>query len=135
MSVVCADDHAGFRAQVRQMLAAAPGFKLVGEVSTAEAAINVVRDVRPDMLLIDVRMPGMGGFEAAERLAGERRDLVIVVMTAGSPQPPAGFAPRGGEVTIARKEQLSARALLDIWHSRRTRRALPSRGGAGGSLG
>jgi chemotaxis response regulator CheB len=128
VSVFCADDSPRFRAVVRELIAATPGFKLVGEAFSALAALTAVPELRPDLVLIDAWMPGMSGFEAAARLAAARRDLVVVVMTAGAREAPSDFPPRGAEVRFVNKEELCSRFLLDTWHARRTPRSLPTLG-------
>jgi two-component system, NarL family, nitrate/nitrite response regulator NarL len=64
--VVVADDHPMFRAGVAATFKNAPGFEVVGEVSTAEEAVNAAKTLVPDVLLLDVNMPGSGLTAAAE---------------------------------------------------------------------
>lgn len=121
VTVFCVDDHPGFRQVLRDLVAATPGFTHVGEAACGEEAIDTVSDLRPDTVLLDVRMPGMGGFEAARILSERRRDLVVILTSAEPIAPPRGFASRGAEVTVVAKQDLCPRALLDLWHGRRTR--------------
>ncbi len=62
------DDHEGFRVMARRLLSR-EGFDILGEASNASSALSAVRDLRPDLLLVDVVMPGMDGFALVERLA------------------------------------------------------------------
>ena len=68
ISVVIVDDHEGFRVTARRLLSR-EGFDILGEASNASSALSAVRDLRPDLLLVDVVMPGMDGFALVERLA------------------------------------------------------------------
>jgi DNA-binding NarL/FixJ family response regulator len=74
-SVLIVDDHAGFRASARALLEL-QGFEVVGEAHDGEAALDAAARLLPDVVLLDVQLPGMDGFEVAERLA----------VTAGAPR-------------------------------------------------
>lgn len=78
--IVIADDHQIFRDGLRRLLDSEPGFEVIAEAADGEEAIRVVRDVNPDILLLDVSMPRLGGVEAlaAPELAGSR----VVLLTA-----------------------------------------------------
>jgi DNA-binding NarL/FixJ family response regulator len=68
-SILVVDDYEPFRAVVRQMLEA-DGFRVVGEASDGAAAVAAVRSLRPDVVLLDVHLPGDDGFVVCERLQG-----------------------------------------------------------------
>jgi two-component system, NarL family, nitrate/nitrite response regulator NarL len=68
--IVIADDHPIFRRGLRHLLEAEPGFAIVGEASDGEEAIRLARSVQPDVLLLDVAMPGVSGMDALAELAG-----------------------------------------------------------------
>jgi CheY-like chemotaxis protein len=121
VTVFCADDQPVFRDALRELIAATPGLAYVGEAACGEEAIQAVEDRRPDIVLMDVRMPGMGGLEAARLLAERRRDLIVILTSAEPIEPPHWFPPRGGQVMLVRKQDLCPRLLLDVWHGRRTR--------------
>lgn len=121
VTVFCVDDHCGFRAAIRDLIEATPGFVLVGEAASGEEALISVPAARPDLVLMDVNMPGIGGVEAAERLAKGRRELVIVLISANPMELRHGYPPHGGEIATLSKAELCPRMLLDVWHGRRTR--------------
>jgi len=77
-SVLIVDDHPSFRLSARRMLEA-DGYSVVGEAEDGEAAISAVRDLSPDLVLLDVQLPDIDGFEVAERLraAGESSAIVL----------------------------------------------------------
>ncbi len=82
LRVVVADDHALLRAGTRQILESAGDIEVVGEAADAEEAVACCAAQRPDVLLLDVRMPGGGGLEAARRLADEQPEVAVVVLSA-----------------------------------------------------
>jgi two-component system, NarL family, nitrate/nitrite response regulator NarL len=78
--VVIVDDYLPFREGVAQMLDAAPDTRVVGFGSTAEEAAQLAANLRPDLLLLDLDMPG-GGLRAARAIAACCPDVKIVVLT------------------------------------------------------
>ena len=68
IGVVTVDDHEAFRRSIRDVIDATPGFELLGEAASGEAALALVAELSPELVLVDVRMPGMDGFETARRL-------------------------------------------------------------------
>jgi DNA-binding NarL/FixJ family response regulator len=120
ISVFTVDDHAGFRDSLRDLIGGTPGFVLIGEASSGADAIVLVPELRPDLVLIDVHMPGMSGFEAATRLATEHCAVLIVLMSADAVEAPCEFGFRDGEIAMVTKPELSPRRLLELWQGRET---------------
>ncbi|MEJ6490589.1 response regulator transcription factor [Leucobacter sp. USCH14] len=67
--ILVVDDHPIVRAGIAGLLATEPDFEVVGEAASGEALLDMVAAARPDVVLMDLRMPGMGGVEATRRLA------------------------------------------------------------------
>jgi DNA-binding NarL/FixJ family response regulator len=78
-SLLIVDDHADFRAGARALLGV-DGFQVVGEAADGEAALEAARRLRPEVVLLDIQLPGMDGFGVAERLAASD-DPPMVVLT------------------------------------------------------
>ena len=78
-TVLIVDDHPGFRASARRMLAA-DGYRVVGEAQDGRSGIAAARALRPDIVLLDVLLPDLDGFEVAAALTGAD-DAPIVVLT------------------------------------------------------
>ena len=81
LRIFLVEDHALVRAAVRQALTAAPDLEVVGEAATAEDALRLVPDLRPDVVLIDIDLPRMRGSELVRELAPRFPDAWLVMLT------------------------------------------------------
>jgi DNA-binding NarL/FixJ family response regulator len=78
-SVLIVDDHDAFRAAVRALLEA-EGFRVLGEAADGASALAAADELRPDVILLDVQLPDLNGFDVADRLAlGGRAPSVVFV--------------------------------------------------------
>ncbi len=80
--VVLADDHSIVRASIRRLLEKANDIEVVGEASDGMETIRLVEELAPDVLLLDVEMPGMKGFEVARRLQAAGASVRILALSA-----------------------------------------------------
>jgi len=81
IKVTIVDDHELVRTGIIRLLADVPGIEVVAEASSGEEAVQLVRQHRPDVVLMDVNMPGIGGFEATRKLVQMYPDLKVIVVT------------------------------------------------------
>ena len=79
--VLIADDHPAFRAGLRLMLADAEEVEVVGEAATGAAAVQLATELRPDVVIMDLRMPEVDGIEATRRLLRTDPTVGVVVVT------------------------------------------------------
>ena len=110
MRVLLVDDHALVRSAIRQALQA-PDIDVVGEVSSAEEAIQMASMLRPDLLLLDIDLPGLSGIEAVRELAPRLPETKIVMLTVSTDRRNLLSAVRHGAFGYLTKD-LSGDALL-----------------------
>lgn len=83
MRLIIADDHALFRDSLRSLIQAR-GIEVLGEASNGREALELAHELRPDVVLMDLRMPEMGGLEATRRLQEELPAVKVVALTAST---------------------------------------------------
>ena len=79
--VLLVDDHPLFRKGIASLLSSEPGFEVLGEASDGHEAIEKARDLMPDVILMDISMPGVNGLEATQRIKQEIPYVRIVILT------------------------------------------------------
>jgi DNA-binding NarL/FixJ family response regulator len=79
--ILVADDHLLFRDGLRALIDAAPDCELAGDVSTGEEAVNLAAELQPDVILMDVRMPGLDGIQATRQIVRTSPHIGILVLT------------------------------------------------------
>lgn len=79
--IVVADDHDLVRMGIVRMLEDVPGFQIVGEAKTGEDAVRLARECQPDVILMDVKMPGIGGLEATKKILSYSSNVKIIAVT------------------------------------------------------
>jgi DNA-binding NarL/FixJ family response regulator len=110
------DDQETFRDVLRRLIAAAPGFVLAGEAGSGEEAIRVVETLSPSLVLMDVRMPGLGGIEAAQTITERHPDLMIVLISVhGEEELPPELVKAGHPAAFVHKQKLRPHVLRELW--------------------
>jgi DNA-binding NarL/FixJ family response regulator len=112
-TVLIVDDHASFRATARRLLEA-EGFDVVGEAESGEAAIEAVARLQPDVVLLDVQLPDMDGFDVAPRLGKNGHRPAIVLTSSRDASEFGVLVEQCGARGFVPKDELSGRRLAAL---------------------
>jgi DNA-binding NarL/FixJ family response regulator len=118
--VLVVDDSAEARAAIGKVVVHTPGFELAGSVASGEEALDAVSRLDPELVLLDVRMPGLSGPETSSliRAGGGRRSVVFLVSALRRPELPDSVE-ECGAAAILHKCELSPRRLAGLWQEAR----------------
>lgn len=126
INILLVDDHELVRTGIRKILSEVKGFRVIDECETGEEAVKFCRQTEPDVILMDMDMPGMGGVEATKKILRFSPDAKIIVLTVHTEEPfptkvmqigAAGYLTKG----TAPNEMVNA-----IWAVNRGQRYLPA---------
>lgn len=113
--VLVVDDQRPFRVAASAVLRTTPGFELVGEADSGEEALDQVAALGPDLVLMDISMPGIGGVEATRRLTAlPAHPVVFFCSTYAASDLPAEAAEAGAAAYLS-KADLGADLLTRLW--------------------
>jgi DNA-binding NarL/FixJ family response regulator len=113
--VLIVDDQEPFRLAARMVVEATDGFEVVGEAESGEASVQLARDLDPDLVLMDVNLPGINGLDATRQIL-ETSDRVVILLL--STYEEAEYAPRAAECGAAAyipKSSFGPDRLADAW--------------------
>jgi DNA-binding NarL/FixJ family response regulator len=114
--VLIVDDQAPFRLAARAVVEMTDGFEVAGEADTGEGGVEAARELDPDLVLMDVNLPGIDGLEATRRILGDAGDRVVVLLL--STYEADEYAPRAAEVGAAAyipKSEFEPDRLTEAW--------------------
>ena len=97
--VLIVDDQEPFRLAARMVVDATDGFEVVGEAETGEDSVEMARDLTPDLVLMDVNLPGINGLDATRQILSHQADSVVVLLL--STYEEEEYAPRAAECGAA----------------------------------
>jgi DNA-binding NarL/FixJ family response regulator len=109
-SVLIVDDHPRFRAQARALLTAA-GYHIVGEAADGESAVRAASDLSPDVVLLDIQLPDITGFEVVRRVCSAPDPPAVVLISSRAATDYGRRIGRSGARGFISKADLSAPAL------------------------
>jgi two-component system, NarL family, invasion response regulator UvrY len=115
VGVLIVDDQPFFRRAARQVVSALPGFRAVAEVASGPEAVEAVDELHPDLVLIDMRMPGMDGIEAARRITVDHPRTVVVLITIEDVAEVPSRARDCGAAAVVHKQDFGVALLRGLW--------------------
>ncbi len=116
--VLIVDDQEPFRAVARTVVELTDGFEVVGEAESGEDSVSRAHSLSPDLVLMDVNLPGISGLEATRRILADHVDGKPVVVLVLSTYEAAEYGPQAAEVGAAGfipKSEFSPERLVDAW--------------------
>jgi DNA-binding NarL/FixJ family response regulator len=113
--VLIVDDQEPFRLAARTVVELTDGFEVVGEAETGESSVEMARDLDPDIVLMDVNLPGINGLDATRQILAERQRVVVLLLSTYEAEE---YAPRATEVGAAAyipKSEFGPDRLEEAW--------------------
>jgi DNA-binding NarL/FixJ family response regulator len=117
VTILMVDDNEVFRDVLRDVIGACPGFRLVGEACSGEEATQAVARLAPQLVLMDLTMPGIGGIAAAREIVNRHPGIAIGLISADDPSLNPEVIALGNAVTCLRKQDLRPRKLRELWEA------------------
>jgi DNA-binding NarL/FixJ family response regulator len=115
VGVMIVDDQRPFRRAARAVINATAGFDALGDAESGWDAVRSADQLRPDLVLVDVHMPEMDGFETARRLTRSRPECVVVLVSINALDRPVSAVTDCGAVAFVRKEEFRPATLRALW--------------------
>jgi DNA-binding NarL/FixJ family response regulator len=123
VQVLTVDDQLIFREAARALIASTPGFALAGEASSGAEALSAADRLHPDLVLLDIRLPGLDGIETARILTAKCSDTVVVLVSGHDVDDVTSLADQCGAVALVAKERLRPALLRELWAAYSPRKA------------
>lgn len=119
--VLVVDDQAPFRRAARSVVGATADFELVGEARSGEEAVVLVDALRPDLVLMDITMAGIGGIEATRSIAATHPETMTILVSSYREEDLPAEARTCGAVAYLHKSDFGGHVLRQFWCGRATR--------------
>jgi len=113
--VLIVDDQAPFRNAARTVVRLAHGFEVAAEAESGEEAVEVAAAVEPDLVLMDINLPGINGIEAVRRIKSNRPAIVVFLLSTYAAEDLPDGARECGAVAYINKEDFSPTKLRELW--------------------
>jgi DNA-binding NarL/FixJ family response regulator len=113
--VLIVDDQEPFRLAARMVVEATEGFEVVGESETGEDSVEAARDLDPDLVLMDVNLPGMNGLDATRAILGGSNRVVILLLSTYEEEEYGPRAAECGAAAYIPKSEFGPDRLTEAW--------------------
>lgn len=113
--VLIVDDQMPFREASRMVVEMTDGFEVAGEAENGRQAIDLVSELKPDLVLMDVQMPGIDGIETTRQISALPDPPAVIVMSTHESGDYVGMAVAAGAVGFVPKSQFSFDTLAEMW--------------------
>jgi len=115
VKVLIVDDQAAFRSAAREVVAATTGFEVVGEAASGEESVAAARRLHPDLVLMDVRLPGVDGLEASRQIRSEHDDVTVFLLSTYDEEEFSSRIGRSRAAAFIPKFAFSSDSLMSAW--------------------
>jgi DNA-binding NarL/FixJ family response regulator len=115
--VLIVDDQEPFRLAARMVVEATDGFEVIGESESGEASVDAARDLDPDLVLMDVNLPGINGLEATRRILDGSNRVVILLLSTYEEEEYGPRAAECGASAYIPKSAFGPDRLAEAWQS------------------
>ncbi len=118
VGVLIVDDQAPFRRAAKMVMAATPGFDVIGEAESGEEAVELFDTLAPGLVLMDINLPGINGIEATRRITGAHPDATVLLLSTYQAADLPSGADSCGAAGYVNKEEFGPAVVLDLWANR-----------------
>ncbi|HEY8863034.1 MAG TPA: response regulator transcription factor [Candidatus Dormibacteraeota bacterium] len=115
VQVLICDDQEAFRKAAREVVNATDGFEVVGETETGEESVVAASRLRPNLVLMDVHLPGIDGLEASRRIKAEQAEVVVLLLSTYDREDFATRIAGSGASAFIAKASFGPDSLSDAW--------------------
>lgn len=117
--VLIVDDVESFRRAARAVVQAAAGFTVAGEAASGEESLEAARILQPELVLMDVNLPGISGIEAARRIHEAFPRIVVLLLSTRDALEFVGPVAESGAASYIPKSEFSPQRLIEVWSEAR----------------
>jgi two-component system, NarL family, invasion response regulator UvrY len=117
--VLVVDDQAPFRVAARLVVQHTEGFELAGEAGTGEESVDLTASLSPDLVLMDINLPGINGIEATRRIRAAHPDVAVILLSTYSEADLPDDAREVGAIAYVHKEDFGPALVRELWQQNR----------------
>jgi DNA-binding NarL/FixJ family response regulator len=118
VSVLIVDDQLPFRAVARTVIGLTAGFVVAAEAESGEDAVSVATEQQPDLVLMDINLPGINGIEATRRILAARPEVAVILLSTYSETDLPADARDCGAIAYVHKEDFGPALVRQLWDGR-----------------